>query len=149
MGLDMYLINKKYIGANYEHNKITGKIELFQDGKLININLDRVTYIEEEIGSWRKSNAIHNWFVDNVQDGEDNCEYHYVSDEKLEELLNIVNQILNDHDLAEVLLPTQNGFFFGSTDYDDWYFEDLKDTKEILEKALKEEYGDIYYLSSW
>ena len=149
MGLDVYLINKKYIGANYEHNKITGKIELFQDGKLININLDRVIYIEEEIGSWRKANAIHNWFVDNVQDGKDNCEYHYVSDEKLEELLNIVNQILNDHDLAEELLPTQNGFFFGSTDYDEWYFEDLKDTKEILEKALKEEYGDIYYLSSW
>lgn len=30
--------------------------------------------IWKEIGYWRKANHIHKWFVDCVQDGEDDCE---------------------------------------------------------------------------
>ena len=32
--------------------------------------------IIEQVGYWRKANQIHNWFVENVQDGEDDCCYH-------------------------------------------------------------------------
>jgi hypothetical protein len=149
MGLDMYLTKKNYIGAKFEHNHITGKIELFQDGKPININLNRVTYIIEEIGYWCKANAIHGWFVENVQDGNNDCNEYYVSDEQIQELLNIVNKILENNSLAEELLSTQTGFFFGETDYDEYYFEELENTRKILENALKEEDGEIYYQASW
>ena len=30
-------------------------------------------YEDNQIASWRKANAIHKWFVDNVQDGVDDC----------------------------------------------------------------------------
>ena len=69
----MYLIRKKYVGANLEHRKVKGKIELEIEGKKLPIEFDRLSYIDEEVGYWRKANAIHKWFVDNVQDGNDDC----------------------------------------------------------------------------
>ena len=55
MGLDMYLNKKVYIGAKFEHRKITGKIELKQDKTPIKIVLEKVSEIVEEVGYWRKA----------------------------------------------------------------------------------------------
>ena len=113
---------------------------------------------------WRKANAIHKFFVDTCQDGNDNCERHWVSRENLEELLETINTILAvktpvaRRTKAEELLPTDiEGCFFGSEDYDDWYFQDLKRTKSILEKVFEYEenaeagkcFDNFYYQSSW
>jgi hypothetical protein len=46
------------------------------------------------------------------------------------------------------LLPPREGFFFGDTKVDDYYFEDLKDTVEIID-SLDLETGKYYYCSSW
>ena len=152
MGLDMYLDNRKYIGANYEYNNITGNIELFRDGKEININFDKVVYVVERVAYWRKANAIHNWFVENIQDGVDDCKEYYVSITQLHNLLDKVDAVLNDHSLASTILPSKSGFFFGSVAYDEWYFEDLEYTKKILEEMLQDKdskNGEYYYHSSW
>lgn len=109
--------------------------------------------ISEQIGYWRKANAIHRFFVDKVQDGIDDCEFHReVTEEDLEELINTCHEVLDNPNLAEELLPTQSGFFFGETSYDEYYFDDLKYTIEICENALKTTDFDtqaIYYISSW
>ena len=152
MGLDMYLDNRKYIGANHEHNNITGNIELFRDGKEININFDKVVYVVERVAYWRKANAIHNWFVENIQDGVDDCKEYYVSITQLHNLLDKVDAVLNDHSLASTILPSKSGFFYGSVAYDEWYFEDLEYTKKILEEMLQDKdskNGEYYYHSSW
>lgn len=152
MGLDMYLSRERYIGANYEHRNVKGKIELTEgkDDTPINIELNKVKYIEEEAGYWRKVNAVHNWFVNNVQNGVDECQKCYVQKEQLEELLRICKLIKEDHTLAESLLPTQGGFFFGTTEYGDWYFQGIEDTIEILTKALENSDNyEYYYQSSW
>ena len=78
MGLDMYLTKETYIGANYEFNEIGGTLELTREGSPIPIKLNRVVSISERIGYWRKANQIHNWFVENVQGGEDDCKKYYV-----------------------------------------------------------------------
>ena len=41
---------------------------------------------EHEVMYWRKANAIHKWFVDNVQGGEDDCREYPVSNDQLIEL---------------------------------------------------------------
>ena len=109
--------------------------------------------LSEEIGCWRKANQIHKWFVDKVQDGIDDCEYHReVTEKDLEELINTCREVLETPILAEELLPTQSGFFFGETSYNEYYFDDLKNTIEICENALKTTDFDIqaiYYISSW
>lgn len=37
---------------------------------------------------------------------------------------------------AHSILPTQDGFFFGSTDYDAGYFSDIRSTIKILKKCV-------------
>ena len=44
---------------------------------------------------------------------------------------------MKDTSVAQELLPTQDGFFFGSTDYDQMYVEDLERTVKELEAALE------------
>ena len=63
-----------------------------------------------------------------------------------------VKQVLADHKLAPQLLPTESGFFFGSQEYDNWYIQDLEETKNILETVLNDrslDNWDFYYQSSW
>jgi len=99
---------------------------------------------------WRKANQIHAWFVDNVQQGNDDCGEYYVSHEKLKELLDLVNKALAERNPN--LLQPRAGFFFGSYDIDEWYWNDLKNTKTKLDRifALPEMSKlSFYYTSSW
>ena len=108
--------------------------------------------IEEEVAYWRKANAIHKWFVENVQAGVDNCGYYEVSQYQLQELLDVCKQVYENPSSASELLPTTRGFFFGSTDYDEWYIEDIRHTGEMLSKILQETDFDkqmIAYRASW
>jgi len=141
MGLDMFLTKETYF---FNDGKKSLKIEGVKG-----IKPERVKYIIEEIGYWRKANAIHQWFVANVQEGKDDCQKYFVTKEDLTKLLDVVTQVQQDHSKASVLLPTQSGFFFGGVGYDEYYFEDLEDTKEIIEQALLEESKYFYYQSSW
>lgn len=188
MGLDMYLNRKKYIGANYEHRNITGNIDIKRDGKNIPIDFNKVSYIEEAVGYWRKANAIHKWFVDNIQEGVDDCREYYVEKEKMKELLETCKEVKekaimkkgkvengrklvkgewqpvlvegeyveNEEEIREIL-PPQDGFFFGGTNIDQYYMQDIDDTIRMFEDIFKEEealnedgiYCDYYYSSSW
>ena len=60
-----------------------------------------------------------------------------VTVDNLKELLETCKKVLADHSLAQSLLPTQSGFFFGSTDYGEWYYADIEDTIKIIEPVLK------------
>lgn len=52
--------------------------------------------IMKQVGYWRKANEIHNWFVENVQDGEDDCDYHNeCTREILEDLLHTCKIVLD------------------------------------------------------
>lgn len=158
MGLDMYLKRKKYIGAHWEHRNVKGSIDITINGHKCNIAFDKISEITEQFGYWRKANAIHKWFVDNVQDGVDDCKEYYVEEDDLKRLLDTCKKVKENHDLASELLPTTQGFFFGSQEYDEYYFMDIDETIEILEKALKDIEEDenkgfdgysYYYESSW
>lgn len=118
--------------------------------------------IMEQVGYWRKANQIHNWFVENIQDGIDDCRYHHeVTEDDLERLLDIcktvyesctLGKVVIDSSVAEELLPTTSGFFFGSTDYNEWYVKDIADTIEIIQNVLDTTDFDkqmVYYVSSW
>jgi hypothetical protein len=109
----------------------------------------------EEVGYWRKANQIHSWFVHNCQGGVDECQMTLVTKEKLEELLVICLDISKNKDnvsLAKKELPTQLGFFFGGTEYDEYYYHEINETIDILKKVLAEtdfEKQTITYQSSW
>lgn len=156
MGLDMYLYKETYVGNEYRKPEQRVKVIQPTDeegvpfpikGKIIE---ERISTITENVAYWRKDNAIHQWFVKNIQGGVDNCEKYYVPIEKLEDLVNLCEELLINRDLklAKKKLPTQEGFFFGGIEYDDYYWSGLKETVRML-KPLIEEGGDFYYQSSW
>ena len=152
MGLDMYLSRRSYIGNQYrdpEH-----KIKLNGSEKKLNehsINQDKIQYITEGVGYWRKANEIHHWFVTECQEGIDDCRETPVSKDDLKKLLSTVKKVLKDPDKARTLLPTHKGFFFGSYQYDQNYIEDLEYTEKLLNEILDREvdHADYFYQSSW
>ena len=160
MGLDMYLERHSkavegYLGEDLENMKVNNpKGYKFIEPYIIQRGNEVFHWesLSEKVGYWRKANAIHRWFVENVQNGEDDCGCYNVSKEQLEELLEICRSIKSGTEDPKTLLPTQSGFFFGSTEYDEWYYEDIDSTIEILEKVLAETDFDnevITYQSSW
>lgn len=62
-------------------------------------------------------------------------------------------KVLEDTSVAEELLPTKSGFFYGSTQYGENYVEDLKSTisqiNTILETTDPEEYDGFVYYGWW
>jgi hypothetical protein len=149
MGLDMYLYREIFIGAEWEHRNVTGVIDIKVGDKPVIINFNKVSTITEKVMYWRKANAIHRWFVDNVQDGKDECQRSYVTEDQLLELVDICKKVLADNSLAIELLPPQEGFFFGGTAIDEYYFADLKQTIEGIKAINLDDNGDLYYESSW
>jgi hypothetical protein len=126
MGLDMYL--EKIIRPNQMITVAEHIAEMREYG-----------IRPKEVAYWRKANAIHKYFVDNVQDGIDDCRYHNeVTKEILEDLLERCEAILDNHNLAPKLLPRCSGFFFGGTDYDEWYYKKVRDCYEQMKIILDE-----------
>ena len=143
MGLDMYLNAKRFLWYN-EETLCATVAQAFPE-----IKDRRVKEVIVEAMYWRKSNQIHKWFVDNVQEGTDDCGNYDVSREQIEELRQLILNVLDTKNAT--LLPPQEGFFFGSKTVDDYYWQDLRDTEEKLGKVL-EDFTDNWsfeYHSSW
>lgn len=146
MGLDMYLRATKSLNQSDDFETVE-KIKDLTGSSLIP---RRIVF---DVMYWRKANAIHKWFVDNVQFGEDDCVEYDVSIDDLKSLYDLLKKMLAmPKDEAVKLLPTTSGFFFGSTDYDDYYWSDITDTVILLKKLF--DYPDVNnywftYQSSW
>lgn len=153
MGLDMYLYADYFVwdcGAEGQ-DAITVRKAIKE---VLGDTPGRVTNIITEAAYWRKANAIHKWFVDNVQDGVDECQRTYVDRDQLRTLRDLCLKVFSKPSDGEKILPTQSGFFFGETDYDEDYFEDIKYTIKQLDVVLDEKkfpkgLWDFYYSSSW
>jgi hypothetical protein len=90
---------------------------------------------------WRKANAIHSWFVENCQDGIDECQLTPVHPEQLAHLKATCETardayLAGDARKAAEIMTPRSGFFFGSTDVDEWYFEDLVNTVNEIDRLV-------------
>lgn len=150
MGLDMYLTSKRYIWENSDEPEELALADALNKMPTLGNKGKRVKGVEVEGMYWRKANAIHKWFVDNVQDGLDECKEHYVTREQLTALRDACVKALDDPNNAGKYLSPTAGFFFGSTDTDEWYFNALRETVEGLNACLEmDEAWSFYYCSSW
>lgn len=104
-----------------------------------------------EVMYWRKANWIHKWFVDNVQNGIDDCSQYRLTADDIKKFLDVCRQVLETKDSS--LMPPTGGFFFGSTEIDGRYFRSIADSIDQL-KIIESEYPEsddwiLYYVSSW
>ena len=107
------------------------------------MGLDLFFIKKKKIGYFRKINFLVSFFelwfgkpVENLQEIE-------IDKLDIEELLRRCNIVLEDHSEAENMLPTHEGFFFGNTEYDEEYFNDVKKVKEYIENTLLPEIDEL------
>ena len=86
-----------------------------------------------EVAYFRKVNFLIPFFG-----YEENCSNIEIDKYQVEDLIEACKEVLANHDKASFLLPTQAGFFFGSTEYDDWYFGDVESVKTTFESILED-----------
>ena len=141
----MYLYARQFAFNGFKNQDLYNK--LVQEAPFA---LDTAT-LQVQVGYWRKANQIHSWFVNHVQGGVDNCEEYRVTRDQLQLLLDNCKLVLMNKEEAKTLLPRQEGFFFGSYEYDEFYWYDIQDTIDQIEKILNEypEEWDFQYQSSW
>lgn len=160
MGLDMYLRAEKYVSAyGFEKDE--------DEKKQFRAIMDALCVSKEcqdpgtpsltvafTIAYWRKANAIHKWFIDKCGGGEDDCRRMYVGRESLQELLELCENVLakKEEEFSQENLPTQEGFFFGETEYGEYYYEYLEYTIERLRIIINDKtltQCDFFYEASW
>lgn len=130
MGLDMYLFRLKREAL---------------DNPSYNVDEDG-----EEVMYWRKANAIHHWFTDGYEN--DNLEYLECEIDKLQILKKQCQEDIDNKDNPDHKknLVTASGFFWGSTEYDEWFYNDLQETVDkITELEQEHEEGDEYFYYAW
>jgi len=138
------------IAKNYEW-----KIRPFTD-KILELPELEETVKKEVDGYWeqydcyfRKVNFLFKYFEDKGKMVDQY--YAFVDREDVEDIIDKCERVQKNHDLAHELLPTQDGFFFGGTDYDKWYFSDIKDCLRQMKRYLKlcKGKGTAYVIFSW
>ena len=108
-----------------------------------------------QIGYFRKFNALHSYIVKTFANGVDDCQDIILYKEDVEQIKKVLDDVLNAHqqvEKAKELLPTQSGFFFGGTDYDEFYFEDVKVAADLMQSFLDNfdfENYQLIYEASW
>ena len=157
MGLDMYLYRKEYVStfAWTQDEKAVKEANLHSviaNHFNVDPNMGGI-YVDYCVAYWRKANAIHGWFVNTLAGGVDECQPIYVSLDRLIELRELANSVVLTPAMAGDILPTQSGFFFGSSDIDEWYISDMKNTVDMLDKIISsvspEDYPTFFYQASW
>ena len=118
------------------------------------MGLDMYLYEKQvhEVAYWRKANAIHNWFITNYATVDD-CTPISLTKQDLYVLRELCIKVLDVHttDYAEEMLPPASGFFFGGTEIDEWYWQNIKETIDLLNKAIDCSTDDAMfeYQASW
>ena len=143
----MYLYKRMYT-KNWNHTVKRKEVTVKVDGEEVK-GFDNPSYVIQQVGYWRKFNALHGFIVDNFAEGNDNCQEIWLDYGDVKKILRALKDEENQ------LEPTK-GFFFGSQEKDEWYDTDVKNAIEVFESLLEEmesefgrEYLDYFYLASW
>jgi hypothetical protein len=122
------------------------------------MGLDQYLYKKEEVLYWRKANQIQNWFdklsIERTGKPIQNCEDFQITKEDIENLLDDCEKAIelyksNNIDELEDLMPTVAGFFFGPTDYNEGYLNNLEEAVRGLKELLDEDSDATYIYNAW
>jgi hypothetical protein len=145
MGLDQYLYIEKDV-SDIQNKDELAKL-LFS---MYGISGD-ISSIKTEVGYFRKFNALHELVIKQ-------CGYDVTDDsnirldkEACEKILNALEEVEKDHNKAEELVPTTDCFFFGSLDYDEYYYECVENAVKLFKKIIKQlgDYDTVWYMASY
>lgn len=159
MGLDMYIYKVKK--TNHTKDEL---LEIDQDILSTDSKAEEFLPLDQpypenfadfysiftKVAYWRKFNALHNWFVTNVQVGIDDCGYYELDKDILIDLLETLLNTKSENNPSE-MMPV-SGFFFGSTDVDEYYWERIEKAIDEISNLIENTKWDkerLFYTSSW
>ena len=96
----------------------------------------------KEIGYFRKVNFLVAFFEGKGM----NVNYQHdieIRKEDAEELLSKCEEVLKDPSKGPELLPTKGGFFFGNTEYDDYYCINVQQVRNFVKEELLPEFDKL------
>lgn len=125
-------------------------IEEHQYGDLRYVTAERND--TEDVGYMRKHNHLLPYF-----NYADDCSDKFVSKTEVEAFIDDAKTVLSHRgeedaqEVADDLIPTESGFFFGSTEYDDYYYACLEEDIRIFEEILEDFdfNNDILIMHCW
>jgi len=156
MGLDMYLQMDVYLSTMDKEgshlvksmNDLLGLPTEYNNRGDIEHNSLRATSVTIEVGYWRKVNWIHEWFVRELNDGNDDQRRSHVPEEKLSELREIINEIkgvIKEQELFTGESRTEQGLF-GSYQVQEIRHEaNLQPIREIINEKLPVSSGGFFF----
>lgn len=152
MGLDQYLSVRKYVSRS--DDIFDAVVSASDVGGIMEEDGYTGVFLEVPVMYWRKFNALHNHIVQVWGNGRDECQPIELPVDGLQTIVETLNTVLSNKSSAKELFPTTSGVFFGGTDYDEYYFEQVKRTRNELRdflKKLDERTDDLYpvYQASW
>ena len=132
MGLDSYLYESKS-GYLLKNGKISNKFKSYREDKF---GIGNHIEIKTTVLYLRKANEIHNWFVENVQNGNDDCGEYEVSYENLHRLYDTCKKIIDVVDGTKMFIPKK---YLNKAWYKDMEKEftfDSKNLKKMVDCGL-------------
>lgn len=117
--------------------------KLYAEKKKCSLDVRNLTEFSE-VAYFRKVNFLVRHFG-----YEENLSEVLISREDIESLVEKCKLVLENHELARDLLPTIEGFFFGSLEYDELYFEDVEEVLHEFERILSETNFDTHEIRMW
>lgn len=155
---DIYTINPEYS---------TVELEPVVNIDGYNTNNYELFHVSDTERYYCKANQIQNYFEERFYEDGNDCdsdEYDNVvtkiDDLTIDDIIARINNIESNKETAKEEFPTTEGFFYGSTEYDEFYFEKNNEFKsdlielqkirnEINEKLKNTDYHAIITYSSW
>jgi hypothetical protein len=153
MGLDQFLEARQYVSKNdWKDNEPVPNADfsiiqpMTMPGVIDPDGFSGIT-MEYNAAQWRKANAIQRWMNDELAGGDmENCQSYPIDSDKLDQLRQDCKAVLSartqgtqhvERVAEERGLYPMEGFFFGSYDFDEWYFNDLEYTVAVIDRLDK------------
>jgi hypothetical protein len=159
MGLDMYIFKVKKTAhsikelSDLDRNPKPGDVTIAEfeplDQPYTETMPDHYT-IFQEVAYWRKFNALHQWFVSNVQNGIDRCDLHELDQDTLRKCHDVLEEAF--YKKNHYILPPTQGFFWGSTEVDDYYWNNVEEAIQTISSLIDNTdwaTERLFYQSSW
>ena len=155
---DIYTINPEYS---------TVELEPVVNIDGYNTNNYELFHVSDTERYYCKANQIQNYFEERFYEDGNDCdsdEYDNVvtkiDDLTIDDIIARINNIESNKETAKEEFPTTEGFFYGSTEYDEFYFETKNEFKsdlielqkirnEVNKKLENTDYHAIITYSSW
>ena len=126
MGLDSAFYKQTYILA-YDRDDVECSIDVVVEGKKLDIDPKRLASVRETVVTMRHCWMIHDWLEKRL--GHEIAGDVYIGIDDLKDLEERIGEILQNHAKAAELLPVSS-----DDDYDESYFEWLKDISDELNR---------------